>query len=103
MTVPHSLGQLTGEQALLLAFELDLQFLQLGLGVQAAQHREAVLGEERVQLVEARERGTRPRHGRANCGSVLVTSDASRYGDVVGVVQLERAAAQHLRRNHSPA
>ncbi len=44
--------QLSREQAPLLVFELELQLLQFGLGVETAQHREAVFAEERVDRVE---------------------------------------------------
>ena len=44
--------QLAREQALLLALELDLELLQLLLGVEPAHDREAVLAEERIQFVE---------------------------------------------------
>ena len=45
------LGQLAGEQPLLLVLQLDLEVAQLLVGVDAAHDREAVFGEERLEPV----------------------------------------------------
>ena len=42
-------GELAGQEPLLLAFELDFEVAQLLVGVEAAHDGEAVLGEERVE------------------------------------------------------
>ena len=61
--------QLSREQALLLVLELELQLLQLGLGVEAAQHREAVFAEERVEPRRSGAAGEHARpHGPASSG-----------------------------------
>jgi len=80
------LGERTGEQALLLTFELGFQLLQFRGGVEPAYDGEAVFGEERVTVVDVGggEQVDRPRERAARgAHDQTVAIDAEPVGDGV--------------------